>query len=34
MMFPNTKILNVNLNTGEIQTSVIDSDVYRLYPGG
>ncbi|MGI6685717.1 MAG: aldehyde ferredoxin oxidoreductase family protein [Bacillota bacterium] len=32
--FPDARILDVNLTTGEIQIKVLPGEVYRLYPGG
>ena len=34
MVFPDAKILDINLTSGEICSKVIPGDVYRLYPGG
>ncbi|AOY77859.1 aldehyde ferredoxin oxidoreductase C-terminal domain-containing protein [Clostridium formicaceticum] len=34
MSFPEAKILKVNLTNREIETIILDSDTYRLYPGG
>jgi aldehyde:ferredoxin oxidoreductase len=33
-LFPEAKVLDVNLTTGEIVTRTLDSETYRLYPGG
>lgn len=33
-MFPEAKILDVNLTDGTIATRTLDSETYRLYPGG
>lgn len=34
MLFPNAKILKVDLSSGKINTEIVDGDIYRLYPGG
>lgn len=34
MMFPNAKILNINLSTGKTKLEILDGETYRLYPGG
>lgn len=34
MIFPAANILNIDLSNSKIQTDVLDSDTYRLYPGG
>ncbi|AOY75273.1 aldehyde ferredoxin oxidoreductase family protein [Clostridium formicaceticum] len=33
-LFPNAKILDVNLSSGEIITRTLPGEIYRLYPGG
>jgi aldehyde:ferredoxin oxidoreductase len=33
-LFPEAKILDVNLTEGKITTRTLDSETYRLYPGG
>jgi len=33
-MFPDAKILDVNLTTGKLETVLIPGETYRLYPGG
>jgi len=32
--FPDARILNIDLNKGEINIETLSSDIYRLYPGG
>ena len=34
MLFPEAKILDVNLADGRVLTRTLDSETYRLYPGG
>lgn len=34
MLFPDAKILKINLSNGKIETNTLDGKTYRLYPGG
>lgn len=33
-MFPDARVLNINLTNGDISTQILPGEIYRLYPGG